>query len=102
MAKRLQEALRASDTVGRIGGDEFVILTAELAGAELALALAEKVREAVRQPYMVETRELSVSCSIGVAIYPDHGTDEITLSKLADEAMYRAKEDGRDSVRLAT
>ncbi len=102
VAKRLQEALRASDTVGRIGGDEFVILTAELAGAELALALAEKVREAVRQPYMVETRELSVSCSIGVAIYPDHGTDEITLSKLADEAMYHAKEDGRDSVRLAT
>jgi diguanylate cyclase (GGDEF)-like protein len=102
VAKRLQEALRASDTVGRIGGDEFVILTAELAGAELALALAEKVREAVRQPYMVEARKLSVSCSIGVAIYPDDGTDEITLSKLADEAMYRAKEDGRDSVRLAT
>jgi diguanylate cyclase (GGDEF)-like protein len=102
VAKRLREALRASDTVGRIGGDEFVILTAELAGAELALALAEKVREAVRQPYMVEARKLSVSCSIGVAIYPDDGTDEITLSKLADEAMYRAKEDGRDSVRLAT
>ena len=101
VAKRLLDSIRASDTVGRIGGDEFVLLVGELASTDAALALAEKIRQEVRQPYLVEGHELNVSCSLGVAIYPDDGTDEISLAKRADEAMYRAKEGGRDSVRLA-
>jgi diguanylate cyclase (GGDEF)-like protein len=101
-AKRLQESIRASDTVGRIGGDEFVLLVGELAEPEVALALAEKIRQALRHPYRIDDHELTISCSLGVAIYPDHGTNELELTKGADEAMYRAKETGRDSVQLAT
>ena len=61
-------------------------------------ALAEKIRMAARQPFIVDGNELLVSCSLGVAIYPDNGSDEITLTKSADEAMYRAKDAGRNSV----
>ncbi len=98
MAQRLQASIRASDTVGRIGGDEFVVLVAELTEANAALALAEKIRMAARQPFIVDGNELHVSCSLGVAVYPDNGSDEITLTKSADEAMYRAKDAGRNSV----
>lgn len=98
MAQRLQASIRASDTVGRIGGDEFVVLLAELTEANAALALAEKIRMAARQPFIVDGNELLVSCSLGVAVYPDNGSDEITLTKSADEAMYRAKDTGRNSV----
>jgi diguanylate cyclase (GGDEF)-like protein len=100
-AERLQKAVRASDTVSRIGGDEFVVLMGELVAANAALALAEKIRQAVRHPYSIDGRELTISCSVGVAIYPDDGDNEVALFKSADEAMYRAKEDGRDSIRLA-
>lgn len=102
VAKRLLDSIRASDTVGRIGGDEFVLLIGELAGPDDALALAEKIRQEVRQPYRVDGHELIVSCCLGIAIYPDDGADEITLAKRADAAMYRAKDGGRDSVRMAT
>ncbi len=102
VAKRLQDALRASDTVGRIGGDEFVVLTGELTGPDAALALAEKIRQEIRRPYRIEGHELAISCSLGVAVYPDDGTDHIALTKRADDAMYCAKEGGRDNVRLAT
>lgn len=102
VAQRLQASVRASDTVGRIGGDEFVVLMPELTEAGTALGLAEKIRQAVRHPVAVDGSELSVSCSLGIAIYPDDGADEITLSKSADDAMYRAKEAGRDSVQLAS
>lgn len=102
VARRLQEALRAADTVGRIGGDEFVVLMGELSSTEDALALADKIRQEVRRPYLIEGRELRISCSLGVAVYPDDGTDEVTLVERADSAMYRAKEAGRDAVRLAT
>ena len=102
IAERLQSAMRASDTVGRIGGDEFVVLMVELTEANDALGLAEKIRRTVRQPMTIDQHELVISCSLGVAVYPGDGTDEITLTKSADEAMYGAKESGRDSVRLAT
>lgn len=102
VAKRLLDSIRGSDTVGRIGGDEFVLLIGELAGPDDALALAEKIRQEVRQPYRVDGHELIVSCCLGIAIYPDDGADEITLAKRADAAMYRAKDGGRDSVRMAT
>ena len=101
MAQRLQAAIRASDTVGRIGGDEFVILMAELTEKSAAVDLAEKIRNAVRHPFSLDGIELTVSCSLGVAVYPDDGGDEITLTKRADEAMYRAKDAGRDSVHVA-
>ncbi len=102
IAWRLQDSIRASDTVGRIGGDEFVVLMPELLAPNDALGLAEKIRQAVRQPITVDGRDLVMSCSLGVAVYPDDGQDEIALTKSADDAMYRAKEGGRDSVRAST
>jgi len=100
VARRLQKCVRAADTVGRIGGDEFVVLMAELSDSDSILALAEKLREALHTSFVVDGHELSISCSIGVAVYPEDGADAITLTKRADDAMYRAKEAGRNCVRL--
>ena len=96
VASRLQEVVRASDTVGRIGGDEFVVVMGELSEAKTAPRLAENIRRVLAQSYILDTHELHISCSVGVAVYPDDGTDEVTLTKCADQAMYRAKENGRN------
>lgn len=100
VAKRLQDCVRAADTVGRIGGDEFVLILAQFSNSEAILALAEKLRESLRQPFLVDGHKLSISCCIGVAVYPEDGTDGVTLTRGADDAMYRAKAEGRDCVRL--
>ena len=102
VAQRLRDAIRNSDTVGRIGGDEFIVLMPELTDLNTAHGVAEKIREAVRQPYVIDGRQLTISCSLGIALYPDDGTDEITLTKSADQAMYRSKGQGRDTVALST
>lgn len=101
VAKRLQDCVRATDTVGRIGGDEFVVLLAELNDSDFATVLAEKLRNALHPRFMASRHELHVSCSVGVAIYPEDGTDMVTLMKNADDAMYRAKATGRDCVQLS-
>ena len=100
VAMRLQSCIRAEDTVGRIGGDEFVMLLSGLGTSDAILNLAETVRASVRMPIRLEGRELTVSCSMGVAIYPQDGTDTISLTKCADQAMYRAISEGRDCIRL--
>ncbi|WP_342619318.1 diguanylate cyclase [Rhodoferax sp. GW822-FHT02A01] len=99
VAKRLQKCVRAADTVGRIGGDEFVVLLAHLSETDHVLELADKFRLALKAPFMVNGQPLALSCSVGVAVYPDNGTDAIALVKNADEAMYRAKDAGRDCVK---
>ncbi len=100
LAQRLQQSVRAADTVGRIGGDEFVVLLAQLSEPDSILALAEKLRLALKTPFLVEGHVLRLTCSVGVAVYPRDGLDAIALTKSADHAMYRAKEAGRDCVRL--
>jgi diguanylate cyclase (GGDEF)-like protein len=102
VARQLKATVREADTVGRLGGDEFVVLMAQLSASEAILTLAEKLHQAVRQPFVVAGHELSVSCSIGVAVYPENGTSAAALTKSADAAMYRAKQDGRDCVRLCS
>ncbi|MDP2367455.1 diguanylate cyclase domain-containing protein [Rhodoferax sp.] len=102
VAQRLRDSIRDSDTVGRIGGDEFVVLMPELTNLNTAHGVAEKVRQALRLPYVIDGRELMISCSVGIALYPTDGTDEIALTKSADQAMYRAKGQGRDTVALST
>ena len=99
-AERMKAALRASDTVGRIGGDEFVVLLPAVERTEDALVVAEKLLAALREPFIIEGRSVDVSCSIGIAIHPEDGRDEIELSKNADTAMYWAKSDGGDCARL--
>jgi diguanylate cyclase (GGDEF)-like protein/PAS domain S-box-containing protein len=100
VAERMRGCVRASDTVGRIGGDEFVALLPRLAAPGDALAVAEKIRWAVRQPFELAGHSLSISTSIGIAVYPEHGEVELELSKNADIAMYRVKEGGGDNVRI--
>ena len=96
VAKRLRGLLRCADTVGRVGGDEFVILAERIASPETAEHLADKVVDALRRPFHHADRVLHIGCSIGITVYPDDGVDAITLLKNADTAMYRVKETGRD------
>ncbi|MBI5658083.1 MAG: CHASE domain-containing protein [Nitrosomonadales bacterium] len=100
VAKRLQYCVRGSDTVSRVGGDEFIVLLATIEKEQDAMMVAEKIRGALNQPFELAGLVLHISSSIGVALYPEHGSDEEQLCKCADIAMYRAKENGRDNAQL--
>jgi diguanylate cyclase (GGDEF)-like protein/hemerythrin-like metal-binding protein len=103
VAQRIQSCLRESDTAARIGGDEFVVLLPDLQASDAALGVAEKIRSALAQDFFTEQGAvLHISASIGVALYPDHGETEKDLLRLGDEAMYRAKKGGRNTVYLCT
>jgi diguanylate cyclase (GGDEF)-like protein/PAS domain S-box-containing protein len=93
---RLKKLLRKSDTIARMGGDEFLLLLAEIARTEDATKVAQKILEAVRQAFVFNDHKLSITSSIGVAIYPTDGDDVDTLVKCADIAMYQAKAKGRN------
>jgi diguanylate cyclase (GGDEF)-like protein/PAS domain S-box-containing protein len=98
-ARRMQEHVRASDTVARIGGDEFVVLLSAVQDKDDARSVAEKIRLALSQVFELHGGHTAhISSSIGIAVYPDHAMDEIQLSKHADDAMYQAKQMGRDRV----
>jgi diguanylate cyclase (GGDEF)-like protein/PAS domain S-box-containing protein len=97
-AKRIVECLRASDTPARIGGDEFVVLLPSIDSEQMAVLVAEKIRDALSMPFAVDGLRLSISTSIGIALYPEHGSDEKLLLKNADTAMYLAKKKGRNTV----
>jgi diguanylate cyclase (GGDEF)-like protein/PAS domain S-box-containing protein len=91
---RLSARLRAVDTFARTGGDEFVIILGELANKNSALTVARGVLESLKRPIEVDGYSFDVSTSIGISIYPDDGTDAGQLRRLADAAMYRAKQAG--------
>lgn len=100
-AKRIKNCTRESDTVGRIGGDEFVVLLPTVDDAQEALIVAEKIRSEIRKPFELSGFPLiHISSSIGIAIYPEHGHNANGLTKNADVAMYLAKERGRNTVVL--
>jgi diguanylate cyclase len=96
VAERLSGAIRRTDTVARLGGDEFAILQADLPDAAIAVALAEKLLHTVAQPFVLGGKTMHVTASIGIAAYPANGVDADTLLRNADEAMYRAKDLGRN------
>jgi diguanylate cyclase (GGDEF)-like protein len=100
VAERIQGALREGDTVARLGGDEFTLLLPGVSRAEDAPKVAEKVLETLRQPIPIDGRELYVTGSVGISLYPDDGGDPETLVRNADAAMYRAKDRGRDTYQL--
>jgi diguanylate cyclase (GGDEF)-like protein/PAS domain S-box-containing protein len=102
IALRLQAALRASDTISRIGGDEFSILLPEVMSAEGVAGVARKVLDSLAQPFTVEGHDFFVTASVGIGCYPADGDDAETLLKCADAAMYRAKELGRNQAQLFT
>ncbi|WP_084677001.1 bifunctional diguanylate cyclase/phosphodiesterase [Massilia niastensis] len=97
VAERLQASVRAADTVGRMGGDEFVLVLPQYETGPMTAATIEKVMAQVARPIPAGGKEFFVSCSIGIAVFPDDGSDSETLLMHADVAMYRAKEMGRNN-----
>ncbi len=100
VAQRLSAAVRGEDVVARLGGDEFLIVAGGLTHGDEAAAVAEKMIAAFVAPFVVDERELTTSPSIGIAIYPDDGTDPMVLMRNADLAMYEAKDSGRNMYRF--
>ncbi|MCH9638303.1 MAG: EAL domain-containing protein [Betaproteobacteria bacterium] len=108
-AERIKNSIRSSDFVSRsyeteldielarLGGDEFTVVIPNLPCVEDALILAHRIRETMRHPFQLESRDVVLTASIGIALYPDDGEDVETLVKHADIAMYHAKNEGRDN-----
>ena len=97
VAGRLANCVRATDTVSRMGGDEFVVLLSEIEQAEDAAITATRMLEAVAEAHSIDEHNIHVTTSIGISVYPDDGLDSETLIKCADTAMYQAKENGRQT-----
>ena len=94
---RLRCHLRKSDTVARMGGDEFMLLLPEINQKKDAEVVAGKIVKSFQRAFILKNHELKITASIGIAIYPDNGVDFDTLKKNADIAMYKVKENGRDN-----
>jgi diguanylate cyclase (GGDEF)-like protein/PAS domain S-box-containing protein len=97
VAERLVSSVRSCDTVSRQGGDEFVILLPEVAHAEDAAFIAGKILAAVSRPHHIEPRDLHLTASVGISVYPTDGTDAETLLQNADLALFHAKTRGRSN-----
>jgi diguanylate cyclase (GGDEF)-like protein/PAS domain S-box-containing protein len=102
MAARFHACVHERDTVARLGGDEFVLLLNSSGSADEVRLVLERMLNTVTQPWMTEHGEYQITCSIGVALYPDDGVDAQTLLKHADSAMYRAKDSGRNNFQFFT
>src|SRR5205807_1881195 len=100
VGERLKNWARAQDTVARVGGDEFVIILTGLQDISDAAVAAERLMDAMADAFVIQGRTFSVSCSIGISMFPEHGTDSEDLIKNADAAMYCAKESGRKVFRF--
>ena len=102
MGERLRTVLREGDTVGRVGGDEFVLILNDQSNEEIIYRAMQRIAAKVSEPISIEGKELHVTCSAGISIYPQDGRDVETLLKNADAAMYRAKEHGRSNFQFYT
>ncbi|HEY4998178.1 MAG TPA: diguanylate cyclase, partial [Usitatibacter sp.] len=97
ISERFTSAVRQSDLVARMGGDEFVVLIEEYRGPEEVMIVAQKILSFLERPVLIDWREVKISGSIGIASFPEDGEDIDTLMKHADAAMYQAKERGRNN-----
>jgi diguanylate cyclase (GGDEF)-like protein/PAS domain S-box-containing protein len=100
VAERVRATIRAGDTVARFGANEFAVFVQRISSEEDAAKVAQKVLEAVRLPFSIDQKEVFITTSIGVSLYPMDGTDVETLARNAEMAVYRAKEQGRDNYQL--
>ena len=99
-ATRLRNALRETDSTARVGGDEFVAILGEIGEEADAVRAAERVITTASLPFEVDGRQVTVSASIGLALYPQHGEDGESLLQRADTAMYQAKRSGKNTYRF--
>jgi diguanylate cyclase (GGDEF)-like protein/PAS domain S-box-containing protein len=102
VAERLSATLRKSDTVARIGGDEFAILLPDLLDTDIAVTLARKLTETLARPFMIADKKISIGASIGIALYPSDGEEFDELMQKADHAMYLAKQRGGNGYQLCS
>ncbi|MES2935745.1 MAG: EAL domain-containing protein [Pseudomonadota bacterium] len=102
VASRLKRAVRSSDTVARLGGDEFVVVVPQLRAREEASHVAQKIIDALSLPFPIDGRNLHITPSIGICMYPTDGADVETLMRHADAAMYSAKANGRNNYQFFT
>jgi diguanylate cyclase (GGDEF)-like protein len=103
ITRRLQQGLRAADTLARLGGDEFVLLLADLSHEDEWQPVLQRMLEALRQPVQIDGHAVASSASVGVVLFPaapDDPADPDTLLRHADQAMYQAKQEGRDRYRV--
>jgi diguanylate cyclase (GGDEF)-like protein len=101
VAQRITSCLRESDTVGRMGGDEFMVLLNDILSTEDASVVAEKIRAALNRPFDLAGQKLQIASSIGIATYPEDGEEKQHLIRHADEAMYGAKTNGGNQLLTA-
>ena len=101
VAKRLVESVRGQDTVARLSGDEFVIVLLDVNHNNDVSNLVSKIIKAVAEPYFIKGHKLKITASVGVALYPTHGSTVDALLSCADQAMYAAKKAGKNSYQLA-
>lgn len=100
IAQRIKRELRNSDTVARLGGDEFVLLLPGLSHVEGCKHMLERLLEAISAPFMLESQNIAITASIGVSIYPSDDVDSDTLLRHADQAMYQAKQMGKNRIQI--
>lgn len=100
VAKRMMGAIRDVDIIGRVGGDEFVVLLPKVESEKDAYVVAEKIRSAISMPITLDNLVLHTSVSIGIALFPDHALDDVELMKNADAAMYLAKNTGKNNIQI--
>lgn len=100
VGERARKCMRASDTVGRLGGDEFLAILPEV-NLEGAVLVAEKLREAMAQPCELGNVKATIGASVGLSLFPDHGSDPESLQRAADAALYRAKREGKNRTVVA-
>jgi diguanylate cyclase (GGDEF)-like protein/PAS domain S-box-containing protein len=102
VASRLKDCAQEHNTVARLGGDEFLILLSNIKDSADVSITAEQILEAMSRPFNIQGRSLSLGCSVGISIFPEHGEDGETLIRNADAAMHSAKESGRSTMRFFT
>ncbi|MEM9396838.1 MAG: EAL domain-containing protein, partial [Pseudomonadota bacterium] len=100
VAKRLEQTLREADSIGRIGGDEFLLVLEDIGSNADVSSIAEKLNRSLRAPVSIGEQDISVSGSLGISVYPEDGLSAQELMRNADAAMYNAKEHGRDTYRF--
>jgi diguanylate cyclase (GGDEF)-like protein/PAS domain S-box-containing protein len=102
VAERLKAWGRAQDTIARVGGDEFLIMLTHVNDSSDAAVAAERLMDTMCRPFAIQGHSLTISCSVGISVFPEHGADGEALVKNADAAMYNAKANGRNNLRFFT